>query len=89
VPTKAELGADTIDIKGVTAPFAGFLRLPNAGFRAGKTGKLDAIVGSHIRMWTRSFQNNSFAVYLKFNSGSAAFDESNRADGFSVRCIKD
>ena len=89
VPTKAELEADTIDIKGVTAPFAGFLRLPNAGFRAGKTGKLDAIVGSHIRMWTRSFQNNSFAVYLKFNSGSAAFDESNRADGFSVRCIKD
>jgi transposase InsO family protein len=34
-------------------------------------GKLDAIVGSHIRMWTRSVQasNNRHSIYLKFNSG--------------------
>ncbi|CAC9654952.1 hypothetical protein [uncultured Gammaproteobacteria bacterium] len=89
VPTQAELAADTTGINNDTA-FSGFLRLPNAGFRDNK-GKLDAIVGSHIRMWTRSVQasNNRHSIYLKFNSGGAIFDVSNRIDGFSVRCIKD
>jgi hypothetical protein len=86
VPTQKELKEDTIDINNATVS-SSFLRLPHAGFRSSKTGKPD--ISGIIRMWTRSVSNPTYSVYLKFNGSGAVFDGTNRADGLSVRCIKD
>ncbi|VVH59189.1 Glutamate synthase [NADPH] large chain (EC [uncultured Gammaproteobacteria bacterium] len=88
VPTQKELKEDVTDINNNNATVSsGFLRLPHAGFRSSKTGKPD--ISGIIRMWTRSVSNPTYSVYLKFNNSGAVFDETNRADGLSVRCIKD
>ncbi len=88
VPTQKELKEDITDINNNNATVSsGFLRLPHAGFRSSKTGKPD--ISGIIRMWTRSVSNPTYSVYLKFNNSGAVFDETNRADGLSVRCIKD
>jgi hypothetical protein len=42
VPTKAELAADTTDIRTTAEALSSFLRIPTAGFR----GHIDGVLGN-------------------------------------------
>ncbi|WP_066042397.1 fibrobacter succinogenes major paralogous domain-containing protein [Bathymodiolus septemdierum thioautotrophic gill symbiont] len=64
-----------------------FLKLPVAGNRNRSNGTLNN-VGTNANLWSRS-ANGSNARNLNINSGNANFNSNNRANGFSVRCIKD
>ncbi|RUA04170.1 MAG: hypothetical protein DSY43_07015, partial [Gammaproteobacteria bacterium] len=92
VPTEAELTADTIsatttDITNSATAFSSFLKIPVAGNRYRSDGTLYS-VGTFATLWSRS-ADGSYARRLGIGSGGASFDSNNRADGFSVRCIKD
>ena len=69
----------------------GSLFLPAAGLRSGNSGEL-AGTGSHGFYWSSSpyYGGYSNADYLYFYSGYVSpLDSSNRAYGFSVRCVRD
>ena len=96
VPTEAELVADTIhdgaytgtnDITNSATAFSSFLKLPVAGGRDRSNGTLHN-VGSNAFLWSRS-ANGSNGRRLTIDSGYVYFPSSNRAAGFSVRCIQD
>jgi len=89
VPTEAEFTAET---NSATA-FSSFLKLPVSGYRNRDTGLLTN-VGINGAYWSRSSSPSgiygSYARNLDFNASSgAAFNNNYRANGFSVRCIKD
>jgi uncharacterized protein (TIGR02145 family) len=63
------------------------LTLPAAGFRSYYDGTLTNR-GANGGYWS-STENDSFAWYLGFNSSSANTSNSNRASGFSVRCVSE
>ena len=63
------------------------LKLPVAGYRLSSTGALTN-VGSNGRYWS-STVSGTFARYLNFYSSSAGLSSLSRANGFSVRCIKE
>ena len=67
--------------------FNSALKLPMAGYRANGTGVLTQ-VGSNGVYWSSTVSGTS-AIYLYFNSGTAYVGGNSRADGFSVRCIKE
>ena len=67
--------------------FNSALKLPMAGYRANGTGVLTQ-VGSNGVYWSSTVSGTS-AIYLYFNSGNAYVGGNSRADGFSVRCIKE
>ncbi|WP_162262071.1 inverse autotransporter beta domain-containing protein [Bathymodiolus septemdierum thioautotrophic gill symbiont] len=92
VPTDAELAADTTgatttDIINSATAFSSFLKIPLAGNRYRSDGTLYS-VGTFATLWSRS-ADGSYARRLGIDSGDACFDSNDRADGFSVRCIKD
>ena len=60
--------------------------LPAAGFRGSYGGALyDAGSGGYY--WSSTESNSDGAYRLTFNSGSAGLSYSNKAHGFSVRCV--
>ncbi len=63
------------------------LKLPAAGYRDRSDGSLFS-VGSFGSYWS-STVSGTLAWYLFFNSSSASMFATNRAFGFSVRCLKD
>jgi len=67
--------------------FTSSLKLPVAGYRAFTNGSLND-VGSHGSYWS-SMVDGIYAGFLDFDSSSARMNSSYRANGFSVRCIKD
>ena len=67
--------------------FASVLKLPLAGFRLDSTGTL-FFVDSYGGYWSSTVSGTS-ARRLIFNSTNANMVASNRAYGFSVRCIKE
>jgi len=67
--------------------FNSALKLPVAGSRLNSTGALTN-VGSYGYYWS-STVSGANARYLYFNSRVAGMGATNRADGFSVRCIKE
>jgi uncharacterized protein (TIGR02145 family) len=89
LPTNAELNAElsSWSSNNIIGAFASPLKLPVAGIRNYKFGSLDA-VGSFGGYWSRTV-NGTLASYLGFNSSIADMLSNYRADGCSVRCIKD
>jgi len=61
--------------------------LPLAGNRNNSNGSLNN-VGSNGNYWSGSVDGAN-SRNLNFNSGNANMNSNNRANGFSVRCIKD
>ncbi|MFX1668759.1 hypothetical protein JZ968_11475, partial [Riemerella anatipestifer] len=65
------------------------LRLPASGDRSARNAALN-YQGSHGWLWSSEQDNRNYTWSLWFNSGnSSAGYDSNRALGFSVRCLKD
>jgi surface protein len=94
VPTIDELKAETIDLTGDDKvenrddAFNSFLKLPVAGYRDSNLTLTD--IGSTINISTSSIYNTSSSRYL-FIDFNNVDDEyyGKRANGFTVRCIKD
>jgi hypothetical protein len=89
LPTKAELNAERLAFSSNDAAgaFASPLKLPMAGSRDSSSGSLGN-VGSSGHYWA-SAVSGTFASFGYFNSRSAGMYTYYRADGFSVRCLKD
>jgi hypothetical protein len=89
VPTEAELEAERMSwsMKNADGAFASPLKLPMAGLRNSSPGSLN-LVGTNGVYWS-STVSSTLARYLSFISGNADMFTSNRAFGFSVRCLKD
>ncbi len=98
LPTQAEWDAWTIaaNIKTCTgaptdcrqAAYNTNLKLPTAGYRNRSDGALNN-QGSNGNYWSSS-PNSANAYNLNFNStGVNPANNNNRANGFSVRCVKD
>ena len=77
VPSEAELEAERLSWSPIT----------NAGYRNYSTGTLGD-VGSSGYYWS-STVSGANARYLYFDSSSANMYSTYRADGYSVRCIKE
>lgn len=60
---------------------------PVAGYRNNSTGALTN-VGSNGNYWSSTVSGTN-ARNLNFNSSNANMNANNRANGFSVRCIKE
>ena len=92
VPTITELKAELLDansaqIQNREDAFNSFLKLPSAGYRYGGSGAL-SYQGSWGYVWSSSV-NGSFSHCVYFYSGIAYTNGSNRAYGFTVRCLRD
>ncbi len=89
LPTEAEWEAERTSWSSNNAAgaFASPLKLPVAGFRYYSNGTLSN-VGS-IGLYWSSTVSGTFARHLFFSSSNANMSSSNRANGFSVRCLKD
>jgi uncharacterized protein (TIGR02145 family) len=89
IPTNAELNqeraswTDNHSAGAINSP----LKLPLAGVRSSMDGTLSN-VGSNGYYWS-STVSSAFARYLGFSSSVADMGTSSRANGLSVRCIKD
>ena len=89
VPTETELTAERgiWNTNNALGAFNSALKLPVAGYRNYRTGAL-ANVGSHGYYWSSTVSGTT-ACFLRFSSSNATMGASNRAYGFSVRCIKE
>jgi uncharacterized protein (TIGR02145 family) len=89
VPTNAEWNQErrTWTNNNSVGAFASPLKLPLTGGRNGSGGSLIG-VGSFGYYWSGSV-TGSMARYLFIGSSNAGMDASDRAFGFSIRCIKD
>lgn len=97
VPTKVELENETIlasDVTGSTrvinngTAFSNFLKLPSAGYRNNSDGLVhDVVQWGYV--WTSSAAGfDSRSLDLSFNSVNARIGDSGRANGYSVRCLR-
>ena len=89
LPTDAELDAErsSWNQNNSAGAFASPLKLPMAGYRDLSSGSL-AIVGTYGAYWS-STVNGTSSNLLDFNSSNAYMFNYYRADGVSVRCLKD
>jgi uncharacterized protein (TIGR02145 family) len=89
LPTEAEWNEERLSWSSNNAAgaFASPLKLPVAGNRRGSDGSL-YYVGSYGHYWSSTVSSTS-SRYLDFYSSNAGMNTSNRANGYSVRCIKD
>jgi uncharacterized protein (TIGR02145 family) len=90
IPTNAELDAERTSWSqnNSTGAFGSPLKLPLAGYRSNYDGSLYS-VGSHGCYWS-SAVNGAGSDNLRFSSGYASmYDFYSRADGLSIRCIRD
>ncbi|MFZ4544469.1 MAG: hypothetical protein ACOYOA_10495 [Saprospiraceae bacterium] len=89
VPTIAELNSERLSwsSNNSAGAFASPLKLPMAGGRNSGNGVLN-LVGSYGLYWS-STVNGTGSFGLDFYSGNAYSGNSTRADGVSVRCLKD
>jgi uncharacterized protein (TIGR02145 family) len=90
LPTDTELLAerDSWSSNNSAGAFASPLKLPMAGSRNGSDGSLGLVGGSGL-YWS-STVSGAKAHYFYFASSFAnMYNTSTRADGFSVRCLKD
>jgi hypothetical protein len=89
VPTEAEWEAERVlfATNNAAGAFASKLKLPVAGYRNYPTGWL-VDVGSSGNYWS-STVSVAHARNLYFGSSIANMYNTNRAYGFSVRCIKE
>jgi len=89
LPTEAELETERLSWSSNNAQgaFSSALKLPVAGARSNSSGSL-LTVGSGGHYWS-SAVNVVNSRGLRFNSTDAYMDDYDRADGLSVRCLKD
>jgi uncharacterized protein (TIGR02145 family) len=89
LPTDTELNNEQLSwsTNNAAGAFASPLKLPVAGYRNYSSGSLSS-VGSLGSYWS-SAVNGTLSRYLYFFSGFANMSSTNRAFGFSVRCIKE
>jgi uncharacterized protein (TIGR02145 family) len=89
LPTNAELDAErsSWNQNNSVGAFASPLKLPVAGYRNLSNGSL-LIVGTYGAYWS-STVNGTSSNLLDFNSSNAYMANYYRADGVSVRCLKD
>jgi hypothetical protein len=89
LPTWAELDAEHYSwiSDDAAGAFASPLKLPMAGNRSNSNGSLN-LVGSDGIYWSSTVDGTN-SSYLYFYSNYASMSNSNRAYGFSVRCLKD
>ena len=91
LPTEAELNAERLSWGVFNAnaqgAFASALKLPVAGLRDYINGSLD-VVGSAGLYWSSTVDGVD-SQCLDFNSSNAEVIAGSRAQGFSVRCLKD
>jgi uncharacterized protein (TIGR02145 family) len=87
LPTSAEWDAELMSWSqhNTAGAFASPLKLPLAGRRISSHGGVGGDVGE---CWSSTIQGTS-AYRINFNSGYASVMATERADGQSVRCIKD
>jgi hypothetical protein len=89
LPTDAELDTERLSWSSNNAQgaFASALKLPVAGFRYGSNGSLDS-VGTGGGYWISTVVGVN-SRDLGFNSSDAYVSNFERANGLSVRCLKD
>ena len=89
IPTEAELEAERLSwsANNSTGALASPLKLPMAGYRSSSNGSLSS-VGTYGLYWS-STVSGADSRYLSFISSFTGMVGSNRAYGFSVRCLKD
>ncbi len=93
LPTEAELNAERLSWSSNNAAgaFDTPLKFPMAGFHDNPTG-LFANFGMYSYYWSStvgSAVSGTYSQFLFFGSSSALLDATYRANGLSVRCIKD
>ena len=89
IPTESEINAERLSWYANTSAgaLASPLKLPMAGGHDSALGSLGA-VGTDGYYWS-STVSSTFSRFLRFVSSNAGMYDVNRADGFSVRCLKD
>jgi len=89
IPTETEINAErqSWSENNSVGAFASPLKFPMAGYRYGSDGSLSN-VGTGGYYWSSTVSGTS-SRYLNFSSSDAGMAGSNRAHGFSVRCLKD
>ncbi len=89
LPTEAEWEAERTSWSSNNAAgaFASPLKLPVAGSRSYSNGSLGN-VGSRGYYWS-STVDGAYSRFLHFRSSVAYMSSFNRANGYSVRCLKD
>jgi hypothetical protein len=89
IPTETEINAERLSWgqQNSAGAFASPLKLPVAGHRGHNSGS-PISVGMHGRYWS-SAVSGTFLRALNFYSPEAIIANDVRAEGFSVRCLKD
>jgi hypothetical protein len=89
IPTETEINAERLSWgqQNSAGAFASPLKLPVAGHRGHNSGS-PISVGIHGRYWS-SAVSGTFLRALNFYSPEAIIANDVRAEGFSVRCLKD
>jgi hypothetical protein len=89
IPTETEMNAERLSwsVNTSVGAFASPLKWTLAGYRNGNGGTLGG-VGSAGYYWSSSVSGTD-SRYLYFYSSSALMDDNGRADGYTVRCLKD
>jgi hypothetical protein len=89
LPTEAELNAERaiFPTQNASGAYNSVLKLPMAGLRTGSNGSRN-VVGTYGFYWSSTVSGTN-ASYLDFNSSNAGMLTSYRANGNSVRCLKD
>ena len=89
IPTETEINAERLSWSQNTSSgaFASPLKLPMAGYRNTSTGSLYP-VGTYGLYWSSTVSGTN-SRGLGLNSSSASIVVDSRANGFSVRCLKD
>jgi len=91
VPTIQELKDETTEastpVTNNTSAYSNFLKLPSAGYCGNADGSLFN-QGSVGIVWSSSV-TTAYSRFLDFHSGDANTGKDTRANGFTVRCIKE
>ena len=89
VPTSPEITAEVTaySITNSATAFSSTFKFTVPGYRDYSTGALNA-VGSYGYYWSSSL-SGTLATYRYFISGGTNVDNNARANGFTVRCLKD
>ena len=91
IPTEAEWDAERLSwgssSQNAAGAFASPLKLPMAGARNNSPGSLDEV--GIVGVYWSSTVSGSLALFFRFDPGNAGMITTNRAYGYSVRCLKD
>ena len=88
VPTETELNAERLSWSASTSvgAFSSPLKLPVGGFRSYNSGSFSGVSSSGV-YWTNTVSSN-FSRLLYFDASSSSMNMNYRANGYSIRCIK-